>query len=212
MARSRALVSTAIWRDDSFTALGRDAQGCYLMLSTQRNLDAGGIIPLLPQRWAGMSNGTTVSQVEADLAELAAAGWVYADYEMQELFISGYFEQEDIHKQPRRVVCAREALGHSEAPHVRAAALSELDALVAGFEPKAPRGVRAAVLERDGYRCRTCGWTHGDPVPVKAGTGRPVFRTLEIDHVYPRSKGGPDEEANFQVLCTTCNARKGARV
>jgi 5-methylcytosine-specific restriction endonuclease McrA len=41
-------------------------------------------------------------------------------------------------------------------------------------------------------------------------SGRGIFRALEIDHVYPRSRGAADDAANYQVFCTSCNARKGA--
>ncbi len=31
---------------------------------------------------------------------------------------------------------------------------------------------------------------------------------LEIDHIYPWAKGGPNIESNWQVLCKTCNLKK----
>lgn len=34
-------------------------------------------------------------------------------------------------------------------------------------------------------------------------------RNLTIDHVVPRSKGGSDDIANFQLLCHACNQLKG---
>ena len=36
-------------------------------------------------------------------------------------------------------------------------------------------------------------------------------RLLELDHITPRSKGGPDVDANLQLLCGWCNRTKGAR-
>lgn len=66
---------------------------------------------------------------------------------------------------------------------------------------KVPRGdrrrlSRRAVLARDGYRCQYCGST----------------RHLTLDHVIPRSKGGPTSWENVVTSCAPCNVRKGAKL
>lgn len=35
------------------------------------------------------------------------------------------------------------------------------------------------------------------------------FKTFEVDHIVPRSKGGEDHMDNLQLLCPNCNKRKG---
>ena len=37
------------------------------------------------------------------------------------------------------------------------------------------------------------------------------LRNMEVDHVVPRVKGGPDHITNYQLLCSSCNRRKGSR-
>lgn len=58
-----------------------------------------------------------------------------------------------------------------------------------------PLPVRRLVMERDGT-CRHCGSDNH----------------LCLDHIVPLSLGGEDTVENLQVLCRSCNSRKGARL
>ena len=59
--------------------------------------------------------------------------------------------------------------------------------------------LRRQIAERDDYTCQICGKRMRD------GVG------LQIDHIVPVAKGGKTVPSNLQVLCSKCNARKGAR-
>jgi 5-methylcytosine-specific restriction endonuclease McrA len=56
---------------------------------------------------------------------------------------------------------------------------------------------RRAVFARDGWTCQYCGGVRG---------------TLTIDHVIPRSRGGPSSWDNIVTCCAPCNRRKGDRL
>lgn len=62
------------------------------------------------------------------------------------------------------------------------------------------KGLRARVLERNGFTCQMCGVAAGD---IHAHNNRPA--TLQIGHIVDRSKGGLDELHNLRALCSVCN-------
>ena len=64
---------------------------------------------------------------------------------------------------------------------------------------KVSNRMRFSIYQRDNYRCQMCGRR---------------FETdyLEIDHIYPISKGGKTVYENLQTLCRTCNKNKGNKV
>ena len=35
---------------------------------------------------------------------------------------------------------------------------------------------------------------------------------MTVDNFIPRVHGGPDDDANFQLLCQACNSLKGTRI
>ena len=57
--------------------------------------------------------------------------------------------------------------------------------------------LRKKILERDNYTCVVCREKY-----------RPAF--LHIDHKFPSSKGGTDDEWNLRVLCAECNMKKSS--
>ena len=52
--------------------------------------------------------------------------------------------------------------------------------------------MRFSIYERDGHRCKKCGSRYD----------------LEIDHIFPVSKGGKSTYENLQTLCHDCNIKK----
>jgi len=56
---------------------------------------------------------------------------------------------------------------------------------------------RRAVFARDSWTCQYCGGVRG---------------TLTLDHVIPRSRGGPSTWDNIVTCCAPCNRRKGDRL
>jgi len=55
---------------------------------------------------------------------------------------------------------------------------------------------RKNIVRRDGHRCQYCGSTKAP---------------ITVDHVLPKSQGGPDTWENMIAACVKCNNRKGDR-
>lgn len=68
--------------------------------------------------------------------------------------------------------------------------------------------MRAAIYDRDGGRCQLC----QEKVRRHGPFYSPTLPTpAAVDHIFPRSRGGRTTPNNLRLLCTTCNAQKGAR-
>lgn len=77
--------------------------------------------------------------------------------------------------------------------------------------PKAP-----PLKERERYEffaksdrtCKLC----GEPIERLGVNVNPFMKVCQgqIDHIFPRSRGGQNEATNLRLLCVTCNASKGA--
>lgn len=75
-------------------------------------------------------------------------------------------------------------------------AFENLDKLPSARRERIPESVRVFVWQRDGGRCVECG-----------GKER-----LEFDHIIPVVEGGATTERNIQLLCETCNRKKGRKI
>jgi len=61
------------------------------------------------------------------------------------------------------------------------------------------KGVRFEIFKRDGFTCQYCG-------------RRPPDVVLELDHIYPASKGGNNDAMNLATSCADCNRGKSDKV
>ena len=58
-----------------------------------------------------------------------------------------------------------------------------------------PGSIRYEVLKRAKGKCELCGISNKE-------------KSLDVDHIIPRSKGGSNDISNLQSLCYTCNRQK----
>jgi len=56
--------------------------------------------------------------------------------------------------------------------------------------------IRVLFIDSYGKECKYC-------------TKQLTFRTIACDHIIPLSKGGNSTKENLQLICRTCNTRKG---
>lgn len=70
---------------------------------------------------------------------------------------------------------------------------------------------RLDLYRQAGFRCAVCRWRS----PVRGLLERPPARGerhLTLDHVVPRSLGGPDSMWNLVVMCNVCNHAKSSQL
>ena len=84
---------------------------------------------------------------------------------------------------------------HKEVASIIQAPENHVDSVCKDYVPL-NNAIRSRIYTRDGRKCKQCGAEHG----------------LSIDHIIPVSKGGNSVDDNLQVLCLSCNSRKGNKI
>lgn len=90
MARSYARIMTAIWRNREFRALPSEPQRVFLLLVSQPDITAVGVLPLTIRRWADMSADSTPAIFERALRVLEERRFIVVDWDTEELLVRSF--------------------------------------------------------------------------------------------------------------------------
>lgn len=126
MARSYANIFTAIWRDPDWRALDRGDQQLYVLLVTQPNITAAGMLPMTTGRWAAMAEDSNADTIQVSLRKLAAARFVAVDETTEELLVRSFVRHDNGYGNRKRRVVIESAAGEIESRTLRQVLAVEL--------------------------------------------------------------------------------------
>lgn len=129
MARNYANLFTAIWQDPDWRKLSANQQRAYMLLVTQPNISAAGMLPLTLRRWAAMACDTDAAGLRADLMALAATRWIVIDEAAEEVLVRSFVRHDNGYANPRRQPSIRDAGRDIASPVLRRALAAEFDRL-----------------------------------------------------------------------------------
>lgn len=152
MARTFAQLQLRIWVDDEWASLSIEAQHLYLLLLSQEDCGASGLIPLRPRRWAKLSGNGSVEKINAALAELDDASFLVVDTETAEVLVRTFIRNGENYKHVRLLRTALNQAERAESPRIRSALGQELAKLpkvvVPEPTPKNAKAVEEAEMEQ----------------------------------------------------------------
>lgn len=102
MARDYARIMTAIWRNTEFRSLDEASQRMYLLLVTQPDISAAGVLPLRLRRWAVMSTNSSADSLAQALKVLEAGRFIVVDWDAEELLIRSFIRWDGGANNPKR--------------------------------------------------------------------------------------------------------------
>lgn len=152
MARDYARIMTSIWKNREFQALDEAAQRLYLLLVTQPDISAAGILRLSVEWWAEMAADSRPDEVLRNLQKLEAGRFIVLDRKASEVLIRSFIRWDAGYNNPkRRPVIIRSAeevrsarIAATLAAEFRRVGLPELDtAAASGGHPDSHPGGHA---------------------------------------------------------------------
>lgn len=125
MSRTYANISTAIWRRDEFRALDPTAQWMYLLLTSQPEISAAGVLPLSITRWSTRARGVTTETVTGALRRLQEHRYVVLDFETEEVLVRSFVRWDGGYTNPKRRPVIRRAAEDVESKAIRQSLAAE---------------------------------------------------------------------------------------
>jgi hypothetical protein len=125
MARSYAQFSTSMWRNADFLALPSALQRVYMLLSSQADVSAVGVLHLSVTRWAGRAPDTTVADINWALDGLAERRFIILDRDSEEVLLRAFLRWDNGYKNPKRLPAIKDAANEIESPLIVGALAAE---------------------------------------------------------------------------------------
>lgn len=121
MARKYANLITAMWRSDEWRGLLGEEQRIYLLLNTQPDISAAGVLHLSVTRWSAMARNTPPDAVVAAIDGLARARFVVFDTTTEELLVRSFVRWDGGYTNSKRRPVIRDAAQEVLSPVIRRA-------------------------------------------------------------------------------------------
>jgi hypothetical protein len=129
MARSYAKIATSIWRDDDFKVLSAAEQHAYLLLITQPDISAAGVLTMALARWASRAKDCTRASFREALDGLQDHRFVVIDDETDELLVRSFVRWDGGSTNSKRRHAIRDAAEQIESNAIRRVLAAEFDRL-----------------------------------------------------------------------------------
>lgn len=127
MARSYAQFSTSMWRNADFLALPSMMKMVYMLLSSQPDVSAAGVLHLSVVRWARKSPDTTVADINRALDGLAARRFIVLDRDSEEVLLRAFLRWDNGYKNPKRQPAIKDAANEVESAAIVSALTVEFE-------------------------------------------------------------------------------------
>jgi hypothetical protein len=129
MPRQFGSIPTTIWRDDDFRTLPVATQHVIMMVDSQENISACGVIPLSLTRWAGRAADLTRESIIVALADAQDHGWIAFDEDTEEVVLRPYMLWDQGYTNVKRRPVIERAAAQVESPTLQKVLAVELEKL-----------------------------------------------------------------------------------
>lgn len=146
MARSHALIKTAVWNAGSdFRQLTLDAQWAFEMLLSQPQITNCGVLLYRPDKWVRLASDLTYIRLLQAFAELRLRLFIVVDEDTAELLVRTFIKHDRVWRQPNLVKNARTEYATIESDLIREVLAHQYPWLIDNTDPKDAEKLEAVI-------------------------------------------------------------------